>query len=137
ISGATLEEAGKMLDELATGWSRVSVGLVSVLGRMLSRGFDREIDYDEYQVAAMRTALEAHPAVLLFSHRSYIDGAGMPVAMQENRLPPGHVFAGVTLAFGVMGPVLRRSGVILIPRNISANPHYKYVLRHYVGYMLR
>ncbi len=61
IPGATVEEAGKMLDELATGWSRVSVDLVSVLGRMLSRGFDPEIDYDEYQIAAMRAGLEAHP----------------------------------------------------------------------------
>ena len=52
-----------MLDELATGWSRVSVDLVGVLGRALSRGFDPEIDYDGYQIAAMRTGLEAHPAV--------------------------------------------------------------------------
>jgi glycerol-3-phosphate O-acyltransferase len=136
IPGATLEEAGKMLDELATGWSRVSVDLVSVLRRMISRGFDPEIDYDEYQVAAMRTALEAHPAVLLFSHRSYIDGAVMPVAMQENRLPPVHVFAGINLAFGVMGPLLRRSGVIFIRRNIGNDPLYKYVLREYVGYVV-
>jgi len=70
IPGATVEEAGKMLDELATGWSRASVDLVSVLGRLISRGFEPEIDYDEYQVATMRTGLEAHPAVLLFSHRS-------------------------------------------------------------------
>src|SRR5262249_29367422 len=70
IPGATVEEAGKMLDELATGWSRVSVDLVGVLGRALSRGFEPDIDYDEYQVAAMRTALQAHPAGLLFSHRS-------------------------------------------------------------------
>jgi glycerol-3-phosphate O-acyltransferase len=136
IPGATIEEAGKMLDELATGWSRVSVDLVSVLRRMISRGFDPEIDYDEYQVAAMRTALEAHPAVLLFSHRSYIDGAVMPVAMQENRLPPVHVFAGINLAFGVMGPLLRRSGVIFIRRNIGNDPLYKYVLREYVGYVV-
>ncbi|ORV13926.1 glycerol-3-phosphate 1-O-acyltransferase [Mycobacterium celatum] len=136
IPGATLEEAGKMLDELATGWSRVSVDLVSVLGRLLSRGFDPEIDYDEYQVAAMRTALETHPAVLLFSHRSYIDGAVMPVAMQENRLPPVHVFAGINLAFGVMGPLLRRAGVIFIRRNIGDNQLYKYVLKEYVGYVV-
>jgi glycerol-3-phosphate O-acyltransferase len=136
IPGATLEEAGKVLDELATGWSRVSVDLVSVLRRMISRGFDPEIDYDEYQVAAMRTALEVHPAVLLFSHRSYIDGAVMPVAMQENRLPPVHVFAGINLAFGVMGPLLRRSGVIFIRRNIGNDPLYKYVLREYVGYVV-
>ena len=136
IPGADLEKAGKMLDELATGWSRVSVDLVGVLGRLFSRGFDREIDYDEYQVAALRTALEAHPAVLLFSHRSYIDGAVMPVAMQENRLPPVHVFAGVNLAFGVMGPLMRRAGTIFIRRNIGNDPLYKYVLREYVGYVV-
>jgi glycerol-3-phosphate O-acyltransferase len=136
IPGATVEEAAKMLDELATGWSRVSVDLVGVLGRAISRGFDPEIDYDEYQVAAMRGALDAHPAVLLFSHRSYIDGAVVPVAMQENRLPPVHVFAGINLSFGVMGPLLRRSGVIFIRRNIGADPLYKYVLREYVGYIV-
>ncbi|OBF96672.1 glycerol-3-phosphate acyltransferase [Mycobacterium sp. 852014-52450_SCH5900713] len=136
IPGATVDEAGEMLDELSTGWSRVSVDLVSVLGRMLSRGFDPEIDYDGYQVAAMRAALEAHPAVLLFSHRSYIDGAVVPVAMQENRLPPVHVFAGINLSFGAMGPLLRRSGVIFIRRNIGENPLYKYVLREYVGYIV-
>ncbi|MCV7103407.1 glycerol-3-phosphate 1-O-acyltransferase [Mycobacterium palustre] len=136
IPGATVEEAGKMLDELATGWSRVSVDLVGVLGRALSRGFDPDIDYDEYQVAAMRTALDNHPAVLLFSHRSYIDGAVVPVAMQENRLPPVHVFAGINLSFGVMGPLLRRSGVIFIRRNIGEDPLYKYVLREFVGYIV-
>ncbi|MGD1170789.1 glycerol-3-phosphate 1-O-acyltransferase [Mycobacterium seoulense] len=136
IPGATVEEAGQMLDELSTGWSRVSVDLVSVLSRMLSRGFDPEIDYDGYQVAAMRTALETHPAVLLFSHRSYIDGAVVPVAMQENRLPPVHVFAGINLSFGAMGPLLRRSGVIFIRRNIGENRLYKYVLREYVGYIV-
>ncbi|BBZ43155.1 glycerol-3-phosphate 1-O-acyltransferase [Mycobacterium parmense] len=136
IPGATVEEAGKMLDELATGWSRVSVDLVGVLGRALSRGFDPEIDYDGYQVAAMRAALEAHPAVLLFSHRSYIDGAVVPVAMQENRLPPVHVFAGINLSFGVMGPLLRRAGVIFIRRNIGNDQLYKFVLREYVGYIV-
>ncbi|WP_156685950.1 glycerol-3-phosphate 1-O-acyltransferase [Mycobacterium sp. Marseille-P9652] len=136
IPGATVEEAGKMLDELSTGWSRVSVDLVGVLGRALSRGFDPEIDYDEYQVAALRAALESHPAVLLFSHRSYIDGAVVPVAMQENRLPPVHVFAGINLSFGVMGPLLRRAGTIFIRRNIGDNALYKYVLREYVGYIV-
>ncbi|HET9875350.1 MAG TPA: glycerol-3-phosphate 1-O-acyltransferase [Mycobacterium sp.] len=135
IPGATLEEAGSMLDELSTGWSRVSIDLVGLLTRLLSRGFDPNIDYDEYQVAALRTALENHPAVLLFSHRSYIDGAVMPLAMQENRLPPIHVFAGINLSFGLMGPLLRRAGVIFIRRKIDT-PLYKYVLREYVGYVV-
>lgn len=136
VPGATVEEAGKMLDELATGWSRVSVDLVAVLGRLLSRGFDPEIDYDENQIAVMRTALATHPAVLLFSHRSYIDGAVMPVALQENQLPPVHMFGGVNLSFGLMGPLMRRSGVIFIRRNISDDPLYRYVLKEYVGYVI-
>jgi glycerol-3-phosphate O-acyltransferase len=136
IPDATVDEAGKMLDELATGWSRVSVDLVSVLARAVCRGFEPEIDYDAFQIAAMRNGLEIHPAVLLFSHRSYIDGAVVPVAMQENRLPPVHVFAGINLSFGLMGPLLRRSGVIFIRRDVAKNPLYKYVLREYVGYIV-
>lgn len=136
IPGATVEDAGKMLDELSTGWSQVSVDLVSVLGRLASRGFDPEFDYDEYQVAAMRAALEAHPAVLLFSHRSYIDGVVVPVAMQDNRLPPVHMFGGINLSFGLMGPLMRRSGMIFIRRNIGNGPLYKYVLKEYVGYVV-
>lgn len=136
IPGATVEDAGKMLDELSTGWSQVSVDLVSVLGRLASRGFDPEFDYDEYQVAAMRAALEAHPAVLLFSHRSYIDGVVVPVAMQDNRLAPVHMFGGINLSFGLMGPLMRRSGMIFIRRNIGNDPLYKYVLKEYVGYVV-
>ncbi len=40
IPGATVEDAGKTR-ELSTGWSQASVvDLVSVLGRLASRGFD-------------------------------------------------------------------------------------------------
>ncbi|MBV9089664.1 MAG: glycerol-3-phosphate 1-O-acyltransferase [Mycobacteriaceae bacterium] len=137
IPGATVEAAGKMLDELATGWSRFSVDLIPALSRAIfSRGFNPNIDYDRSEVEAMRSALETHPAVLLFSHRSYLDGAIVPVAMQENRLPPVHMFAGVNLAFGFMGPLLRRSGVIFIRRNVADDPLYKYVLKEFVGYVV-
>ena len=83
----------------------------------------------------MRRALEEHPAVLLFSHRSYIDGAVVPLAMQENRLPPVHMFGGINLAFPPLGTLMRRSGVIFIRRNIG-DPLYRYVLKEYVGYVV-
>lgn len=136
IPGATLESAGEMLDELSTGWSRFSVDLIPTLGRAIfSRGFDPNIDYDRYEIEAMRSALETHPAVLLFSHRSYLDGAIVPVAMQENRLPPVFTFAGINLSFGAMGPLMRRSGVIFIRRKLD-DPTYKYVLKEFVGYIV-
>jgi glycerol-3-phosphate O-acyltransferase len=136
IPGATLEEAGKILDEMATGWSRVSVDISGALGRLLIRGFDPEIDYDQYQVAAMRTALQSHPAVLLWSHRSNLDSAVLTVALQENGLPRAHVFGGINMAFGLMGPLMRRSGVIFIRRKIGDDQLYKYVLKEYVGYLV-
>ena len=136
IPGATVDKAGAMLDELATGWSRFSVDLIPASGRAIfSRGFDPHIDYDRAEVESMRHALETHPAVLLFSHRSYLDGVIVPVAMRENRLPPVHTFAGINLSFGFMGPLMRRSGVIFIRRKID-DPLYKYVLKEFVGYIV-
>ncbi|HET7665723.1 MAG TPA: glycerol-3-phosphate 1-O-acyltransferase [Mycobacterium sp.] len=136
IPGATLEKAGEMLDELSTGWSRFSVDLIPSLGRAIfSRGFDPNIDYDRAEIEAMRRGLEHHPAVLLFSHRSYLDGVIVPVAMQENRLPPVHTFAGINLSFGFMGPLMRHSGVIFLRRKLD-DPLYKYVLRQFVGYIV-
>ena len=137
IPGATPETAEAMLDELATGWSRFSVDLMPNLGRAIfSRGFDPHIDYDSIEIESMRHSLETHPAVLLFSHRSYLDGAIVPVAMQENKLPPVHTFAGINLSFGFMGPLMRRSGVIFIRRKLD-DPLYKYVLRQFVGYIVQ
>jgi glycerol-3-phosphate O-acyltransferase len=137
IPGATVEEAGKILDELATGWSRVSVDFIPTLGRLIfRRGFDSNIDYVRDQVAAMQRALRIHPAVMLFSHRSNLDTFVLTVALQENRLPRAHIFGGINLAFGFIGPLMRRSGVIFIRRNIAGDPLYKYVLQEYVGYIV-
>ncbi|MFM9035369.1 MAG: glycerol-3-phosphate 1-O-acyltransferase [Mycobacterium sp.] len=136
IPGATPEKAEEMLNELATGWSRFSVDLIPNLGRAIfSRGFDPRIDYDQAQIEAMRRALEDHPAVLLWSHRSYLDGVIVPVALQENKLPPAHTFAGINLSFGFMGPLMRRAGVIFLRRKLD-DPLYKYVLRQFVGYIV-
>jgi glycerol-3-phosphate O-acyltransferase len=136
IPGASVHKAEEMLDELATGWSRFSVDLIPNVGRAIfSRGFDPRIDYDAAQIESMRRALQDHPAVLLWSHRSYLDGVIVPVAMQENRLPPAHTFAGINLSFGFMGPLMRRSGVIFLRRKLD-DPLYKYVLRQFVGYIV-
>jgi glycerol-3-phosphate O-acyltransferase len=136
IPGATIDAAAKMLDEMATGWSRLSVDLTPAFFRfMFSRGFDPTIDYERDQIERMRAALQTHPAAMLFSHRSNLDGAVLTVALQENRLPRAHAFGGINMAFGFMGPLMRRSGVIFIRRNIGADRLYKYVLKEYVGYI--
>ncbi|MGB3480861.1 MAG: glycerol-3-phosphate 1-O-acyltransferase [Mycobacterium sp.] len=136
IPGASVEAAGEILDELATGWSRFSVDLIPNFSKFIySRGFDPNIDYLPEQVEVMRQALETHPAVMLWSHRSNLDSAVLTVALQENRLPRANLFAGINMSFGPMGPLLRRSGVIFIRRKLD-DPLYKYVLREFVGYIV-
>ena len=137
IDGANVVQAGRILDEMATGWSPLSVDLIPALSRAMFRGFDSRIDYHREQVEAMRRNLETHPAVMLWSHRSNLDAPVLTVALQENRLPRVHMFGGINMAFGLMGPLLRRSGVIFIRRAIGDNALYKYVLKEYVGYLVQ
>ncbi len=133
----SLDEAGEILDELAAGWSRRLIDVMPTVGRLIfQRGFDPQIDYDESQVERVRAAMERHPGIFLWSHRSNLDTLVLAAAMQELGLPPAHLFAGINMAFGPMGALMRRAGVIFIRRSTSDDPLYKYVLREYVGYVL-
>ena len=133
----SLDEDRKILDELAAGWSRRLIDVMPTVGRLIfQRGFDPQIDYDQSQVERVRAAMERHPGIFLWSHRSNLDTLVLSAAMQELGLPPAHLFAGINMAFGPMGALMRRAGVIFIRRSTSDDPLYKYVLREYVGYVL-
>jgi len=133
----SLAEAGHILDELAAGWSRRLIDVMPVIGRLIfQRGFDPQIDYDDTQVERLRAATQRQPGILLWSHRSNLDTLVLAAALQEKGLPPAHLFAGVNMAFGPMGAIMRRAGVIFIRRSTADDPLYKYVLREYVGYVL-
>ena len=133
----SLAKAGQILDELVAGWSRRLIDIMPTVGRLIfQRGFDRQIDYDKTQVERLRAAMQRHPCIFLWSHRSNLDNLVLSAAMQELGLPPAHVFAGINMAFGPMGAILRRAGVIFIRRSTGDDPLYKYVLREYVGYVL-
>jgi glycerol-3-phosphate O-acyltransferase len=136
IPDATLDGARAILDEMVAGWSRASVDLVPAMGRLiLCRGFD-SIDYDTEEVSALRARLDRHPSVMLFSHRSNLDAFVLTIALRDNGLPRAHVFGGVNMAFGFMGPLMRRSGVVFVRRNIGSDPLYKYTLKQYVAYLI-
>jgi len=133
----SLEEAGEILAELAAGWSRRLIDIMPTVGRLIfQRGFDPQIDYDISQVERLREAMERYPGILLWSHRSNLDTLVLAAALQEQGIPPAHLFAGINMAFGPMGAIMRRAGVIFIRRSTADDPLYKYVLREYVGYVL-
>jgi glycerol-3-phosphate O-acyltransferase len=125
-------EARVGLAELATGHGRVVHGALVRAGRALCRrGYDR-IDVDPAQVARLREVFAASPAVVLSSHRSYLDGAALTAAFHDAGLPRTFEFVGINLAFWPMGALWRRMGGILIRRRAS-EPVYRVALRAFLG----
>jgi glycerol-3-phosphate O-acyltransferase len=136
-SRARPEDAERILDEMAAGWGRLVLDVIPKASRMVfERGFDPEVDVEPEQVERVRTTLETYPAVLLWSHRSNLDTMVLQTVMHENGLTKPHTFGGINMAFGPMGALMRRAGVIFIRRGIGDDPLYKYVLRQYVAYLV-
>lgn len=133
---ANLDEAEAILDELATGWGRASVDLVPRLQRkVFERGFDKVIDVVPEELERLRATTSSKPVIFLWSHRSNLDSGVFLVTLHENGFPLPHLFAGINMAFGPMGPILRRAGFIFIRRAFGDDPLYKYVLREFIGYL--
>ncbi|HPB71637.1 MAG TPA: glycerol-3-phosphate 1-O-acyltransferase [Phycicoccus sp.] len=133
---ASEAKAQEILDELATGWGRLAVDLVPRIDRMVfQRGFDPNIDVVPGELDRLRTTVAGLPVIFLWSHRSNLDTRVLNVALYENGLPLPHLFAGINMAFGPMGPILRRAGTIFIRRSFGGDELYKYVLKEFVGYL--
>ena len=130
-------EAEACLDEMVTGYSRLLLDLMVRFGRAMVRpGYGDGIDYDPDQVERVRVELERHPAVILPSHKSHLDGLVTPIALYENGLPRTHTFAGINMDIWPFGPVLRRAGRIFIRRSTRKDPVDRWVLREYLGYVV-
>ena len=133
---ATEAKAEDILDELATGWGRLFVDLIPRIDRMVfQRGFDPTVDVVPEEIDRLRSTIAAHPVIFLWSHRSNLDTPVLNVVLHEEGLPLPHLFAGINMAFGPMGPILRRCGTIFIRRSFGGDELYKYVLKEFVGYL--
>jgi len=133
---ATEAKAEEILDELATGWGRLFVDLIPRIDRMVfQRGFDPKVDIVPGEIERLRSTMAAHPVIFLWSHRSNLDTPVLNVVLHEEGLPLPHLFAGINMAFGPMGPILRRCGTIFIRRSFGGDELYKYVLKEFVGYL--
>jgi len=84
----------------------------------------------------MRKIVRDHPSMLLWTHKTYLDGMVIPKVLYENDFPMPHMFGGANIAFAGMGYMLRRAGGIFIRRSFQDNPLYKLTLRHYIGYLM-
>ena len=131
------EEAAKYMKELISRPSPLFIDIKARLDRfILSLGYDDNIAFDPEGVKRLRQTMRDHPTLLLFTHKTYIDGLTPTDIAYQNDLPLVHVFGGINLDIFGLGFILRRAGTIFLRRSFENNPVYKIVLRHYVSYLL-
>lgn len=129
-------EARPLMKEVIATPSALFLDLRARLDRMMFGGYAPEMEVDAAELAKLRSVLREHPTAILFTHKTYIDGATPSRLAYENDLPVLHSFGGANLDFAIMGQFFRRSGMIFIRRSFQDQPVYKLVLRHYIAWLL-
>ena len=131
-----LRQARRYLREIAATHSPFVIDLVTQLWRRLfSRGY-RELRYDPEELEGIRYLAQRHPLVFLPTHKSNLDHPVLQYMLHENGLPPNHTAGGINMNFFPLGPLVRRSGVFFIRRSFKDNEVYKFVLHHYIDYLV-
>jgi len=130
-------EASRYLREIAASQSPFVIDLVVELWRLMySRGYGDVLQYDGDELERLSTLAQRHPVVFLPTHKSNLDHAVLQSMLHENGFPPTHTAGGINMNFFPLGPLLRRSGVFFIRRSFKDNAVYKFVLHHYIDYLI-
>jgi glycerol-3-phosphate O-acyltransferase len=103
---------------------------------VLGLGYEKEIVTDVASVENMRKMVRENPSMLLWTHKTYLDGMVVPRVMYDHDFPLPHMFGGANMSFAGLGFLLRRAGAIFIRRSFQDNLPYKLTLRHYIGYLM-
>ncbi|MEL7296081.1 MAG: glycerol-3-phosphate 1-O-acyltransferase [Pseudomonadota bacterium] len=104
--------------------------------KVISMGYSPEFVIDEDALARVKEIVRGKPAVLLWTHKTHIDGFAVYSMLFENDFPVPHLLGGVNMAFAGLGYAARRSGGIFIRRSFQDDALYKMILRQYIGYLL-
>ena len=132
-----MKTASEYMKELisipSTFWLDVWAKFVSFC---LSLGYEEDLVYDQKEVEELRKVVRDHPSMLLWTHKTYLDGMVVPKVLYDNDFPMPHMFGGANLNFPGLGFLVHRSGGIFIKRSFQDNELYKTTLRHYIGYLM-
>lgn len=96
-----------------------------------------ELLVDEEAARRLHRLDREYSLLFLFSHRSYLDGAAVPVALDRHGLSPAFTLGGSNLNFFPVNHLARRSGIVYIRRSTRDQPVYKLALRAYIGQLIR
>ena len=113
------------------------IDLVAWLIRLLyTQGYGRQLSYDRDQLKDVKALAQQHPVVFLPSHKSNLDHLVLQYALHENGHAPNHTAGGINMNFFPVGPLVRRSGTFFIRRSFRDDEVYKFVLHHYIDYLI-
>jgi glycerol-3-phosphate O-acyltransferase len=142
------EETGRPLVELQKDSSEYMKELIAVPNSLfidfrarfdnwvMSLSYNGDIVFRDDDLRRVGDIVQSNPAMLLFTHKTYIDSIALTATLFENDFRMLHIFAGINMSFAGLGLLMRRSGGIFIRRKFQDNPLYKTVLRHYIGYLM-
>jgi len=130
-------EAARYMEELIAVPNALFVDLRARFDQfILSLAYNKDIVCRQEDLEGLREIVSTRPAMLLFTHKTYIDSVALTAKLFENDFPMLHLFGGINMSFAGFGLLMRRSGGIFIRRSFRDKPLYKVVLRHYIGYLM-
>jgi glycerol-3-phosphate O-acyltransferase len=133
VSDVKSEAAGYLREMSATHSARVDK-VWDGFGRWLNRAHDVEVD--EEQARRVRVLSRKHSLLFLMSHRSYLDGFTLPLALAAHGIDAPFTMGGANLNFFPVGGIASRTGVVFIRRSTSDIPVYRLALRSYIGRLI-
>jgi glycerol-3-phosphate O-acyltransferase len=132
-----MKEAAGYMDEMVSTPSSFWLDVYARFNTFcLGLGYEEDIVYDKAAVEKMRQVVRNNPSMLLWTHKTYLDGMVVPKVMYDNDFPMPHMFGGANMNFPGLGYLLHRAGAIFIKRSFQDNELYKITLRHYIGYLM-
>lgn len=132
-----LAEARGYMKELISTPSALFLDLRARLERfMMTQGYERGFRHDPAELARLAELIRTRPTVILFTHKTYLDGITPNALFYDNDMTMLHSFGGINLDFFGIGTLFRRSGLIYIRRSFQDLPIYKLVLRQYIAWLL-
>ena len=130
-------DAARYLREIAATHSPFVIDLTAHLIHLLyTRGYSEALHHDRAQLDRLYALGQRYPLVFLPTHKSNLDHLVLQYVLHQNGHPPNHTAGGINMNFFPVGPLVRRSGVFFIRRTFKDNAVYKFVLQHYIDYLI-
>jgi glycerol-3-phosphate O-acyltransferase len=129
-------DAARYLREIAATHSPLMIDLFTEMcHNSFSRGYG-SLRYDPEQIERLRALAQSSPLVFLPTHKSNLDHAVLRYVLHEQGLPPNHTAGGINMSFFPIGSMVRRTGIFFIRRTFKDNETYKFVLQHYIDFLV-